>query len=108
MIVAYESGNIVLDDSFTPDNVHNVLSKTKSEEHLLSIIRAEAHKYKLEDCIKFHPSLSWSVLISLLLRAKEKEVAKYVLQNHEFHVKGRYTRNICLLNNLHSMHLQVH
>ena len=100
-----ESGNIVLDDSFTSDNVHNFLSKTKSEEHLLSIIRAEAHKYKLEDCIKSHPSLSWSVLISLLLRAKEKEVAKYVLQNHDFHVKGRSTRNIYLLNNLH---LQVH
>ena len=65
-----------------------MLSKTKNEEEILSIMHAQTHEFRLEDYIKSHPCLSWSVLISMLLQAKEKDAANYILQNHEFHVKG--------------------
>ena len=78
----------IIDESFTPENIHKVLSKTKNEEDVLSLMHAQAHEFRLEDCIKSHPCLSWSVLISMLLQAKEKDAANYILQNHEFHVKG--------------------
>ena len=77
-----------IDESFTPENIRKVLSKTKNEEQTLSLMYAQAHEFRLEDCIKSHPCLSWSVLISMLLQAKEKDAANYILQNHEFHVKG--------------------
>ena len=79
---------IYIDESFTPENIRKVLSKTMNEEQILSLMYAKAHEFRLEDCIKSHPCLSWSVLISMLLQAKEKDAANYILQNHEFHVKG--------------------
>ena len=79
-----------IDESFTPENIRKVLSKTKGEEQILSLMHAQAHEFRLEDCIKSHPCLSWSVLISMLLQAKEKDAANYILQNHEFHVKGTF------------------
>ena len=79
---------IYIDESFTPENIHKVLSTTKNEEDILSLMLAQAHESRLEDCIKSHPCLSWSVLISMLLQAKEKDAANYILQNHEFQVKG--------------------
>ena len=81
---------IYIDESFTPENIHKVLSKTKNEEQILSLMLAQAHEFRLEDCIKSHPCLSWSVLISMLIEAKEKDAANYILQNHEFHVKGTF------------------
>ena len=65
-----------------------MLSKTKNEEQILSLIHAQTHEFRLEDCVKSHPCLSWSVLISMLLQVKEKDAANYILQNCEFHVKG--------------------
>ena len=84
----WQSCSCIIDDSFTSENVHNVLSKTKNEEQLLSLINTEGHKYRLKDCLKSHPCFSWSVLISVLLKTKEKEAVNYILQNPEFHVKG--------------------
>ena len=77
-----------IDESFTPENIRKVLSKTRNEEEILSLMHAQAHDFRLEDCIKSCPCLSWSVLISMLLQAKEKDAANYILQNHEFYVKG--------------------
>ena len=77
-----------IDESFTPENIHKALSKTKNEEEILSLMHAQTQEFRLEDCIKSHPCLSWSVLIAMLLQAKEKDAANYILQNHEFHVKG--------------------
>ena len=79
---------LCIDESFTPENIRKVLSKTRNEEEILSLMHAQAHEFRLEYCIKSHPCLSWSVLISMLLQAKEKDAANYILQNHEFHVKG--------------------
>ena len=77
-----------IDESFTPENIRKLLSKTRNEEEILSLMHAQAHDFRLEDCIKSRPCLSWSVLISMLLQAKEKDAANYILQNHEFYVKG--------------------
>ena len=82
------------DDSFTSENIHAALSKTKNEEQVLSIIRAEANKYKLEDCIKSHPCLSWSVFISILHKTKEKEAANHILRNYDFHIKGTHSTTL--------------
>jgi hypothetical protein len=72
------------DESFTLENIrHNLKNKKK----LLSLLHAH-RKASLKDCVKSHPCLSWSVLISVLLRAKEKAAASWILQNHELHIKG--------------------
>ena len=71
----------------------------KNEEKIYSLLNAQAHEDRLEDCFKSHPCLSWSVLISTLIRAKEKEAAKIILQNHEFQVKG-YSYNYCVWLNI--------
>ena len=93
------------DDSFTSENIRDVLSKTKNKELVLSTFLAEANESRLEDCIKSHPCLSWSVFISILLKAKEKEAANYIFQNHDFHIKGTHFLQFCLLN---SMPAQTH
>ena len=73
------------DDSFV---MCQTLSKKMNEEHIMSFLYAQSHEGTLEEWMKSHPCLSWSVLISTLLRAKEKEAAKFILQNHESQVKG--------------------
>ena len=78
----------LLDDTFTLDNINNTLSKMKNREELLSILRFQVHEDRLEDWIKSHPCLSWSLLASTLLRANKKDAATQILQNHEFHLKG--------------------
>ena len=76
----------VLDESFNLENICDSLTKMKNEEQMLSFSHTHAHEDRLEDCMKSHPCLSWSVLISTLLRAKEREAAIYIL--HNFPVKG--------------------
>ena len=77
-----------IDESFTLETIHCTLSKMKNEEYVLSSLYAQAHEDRLEDCLKSHPCLSWSVLISMLLRARRMVAANYILQNYEFNMKG--------------------
>ena len=46
----------------------------------------------LEDLMKSHPCLSWSYLLSILLRRKENDAAKHIFQNYR--IKGYC--NICV------------
>ena len=72
------------DESFTLENLRHTL---RNEKKLLSLLHAH-HEEGLEDCVKLHSCLSWSVVASILLRAKEKIGANYILQDHELLVKG--------------------
>ena len=75
----------LLDDSF---DMCQTLSKKMNEEQIMSFLHAQAHDGTLTDWMKSHPCLSWSVLISTLIRAKEKATAHHMLRNHKFLVKG--------------------
>ena len=69
-------------------NTCRILSEVNNGEQLLPLLHAQAHEDRLEDCIKSHPCLSWSVLISMLFQAKQKDAANYIVQNLELIVKG--------------------
>ena len=58
------------------------------EKHILSVLHDDGFEGSLEECMRSHPCLSWSVLTSTLLKADKKDAAKYILHNHDFHVKG--------------------
>ena len=69
-------------------SMYQTLSKMMNEEQLLSFMQAQAHNGTLEDWMKSHPCLSWSVLISTLIRAKLKDAANHILHNYAIHLKG--------------------
>ena len=75
-----------IDHSFTLENIFKTLPKMNMEKLLLSLLPGQVNKRKLDDWIKSHPCSSWSLLVSVLLRANKKEDAKCILQ--KFHIKG--------------------
>ena len=76
---------VVLDHSFTVENILT-LPEMNMEKLLLSLLPGQVNKRTLESWIKSHPCSSWSLLVSVLLRANKKDDAKCFLQ--KFHIKG--------------------
>ena len=78
----------LIDESFTVSKIRHLPSTMEIEEHMLHLLHGDGLEGSLEECMRSHPCLSWSVLTSTLLKTNKKDAAKYILQNHDFHVKG--------------------
>ena len=55
------------------------------------------HESNLEVWMKCHPCLSWSYLLSILLRKKENDAAKYIFQNYRIEGYCNFVICVCFM-----------